>query len=180
MKPLTPISQVLTHVLNQKAPPISGRIVSAKSSRNIPDRRKIIGQEIIKLYTALSLDLVADIIDAKVALAVEDWAEVPTNWLRRTCARARKQCEWLPKTSEILSIYKSLRTLRRKRREALDKCRVARRPVLDEGPMTEATRVAFMRETYKRMGMDYDREKKKDALILELKTLRKTRRMETA
>jgi hypothetical protein len=151
-----------------------------KSSRNIHDRSKIIGQELIKLYTALSLDLISEIIDAKVALALEDWAEVPTNWLRRTCARARKQCEWLPKTSEILSIYRTLRTARRKRRERLQKRRDALRPAIEEGPMTEADRVAFMRDTYKRMGLDYDREKRKDALMLELQKLRINRRMETA
>ena len=178
MKPLTSISQILPNVLNQKTPPISGKIVSAKSSQSIPDRQKIIGREIIKLYTALSLDLIAEIIDAKVALAVTDWVDIPTNWLRRTCARARKQCEWLPKTSEILSIYRSLRTVRRKRRERLAKIREARRPAIDAGPMNETERLAFMRETYKRMGLDYDREKRKDALLLELQKLRTLRRME--
>lgn len=148
-------------------------------SPNIPDRQKIIGQEIIKLYTALSLDLVGDIIDAKVTLALQDWNDIPTNWIRRTCARARKQCEWLPKTSELILIFRTLRAKRRIKKDALEKLRRAR--ALEEGPMNDATRMDFMRDYCRRMGVDYDREKRREALKKELEERRAAhRRMEVA
>lgn len=131
------------------------------------DRRKIIGQEIIKLHTALSLDLVADIIDAKVALAMTDWQIVPTNWLRRTCAKARQQCEWVPKTSEILQIFQKLRNARRHRIDALNKDRERKR-LLEDGRMSDESREEFLRDAYRRMGKDYDREKKRERLFKEL------------
>lgn len=109
-----------------------------------------------------------------------DWADIPTNWLRRTCARARKQCEWVPKTSEILHIYRALRARRRFQKEALNKLREKRRPRIEEGPMDDATRTEFMRNSYKNMGLDYDREKRKEAVRAELNQYRKTRKMEAA
>lgn len=109
-----------------------------------------------------------------------DWADIPTHWLRRTCVRARKQCEWVPKNSEILHIFRALRARRRFQKDALQKLREKRRPQLEGGPMDDATRTEFLRTSYKAMGLDYDREKRKEALRAELTRHRNARKMEAA
>lgn len=147
-----------------------------KSFPSTPDRRKIIGQEIIKFHTALSLDLVADIIDAKVALAMTDWEDIPTHWLRRTCRRARKQCAWMPKPAEILNIWKGLRAQRRLRKNALAE-RHAKRALKAEARLpSEAERLEFMRQSFHNMGEDYDKVMRRDKLLKELNHKRRSGR----
>lgn len=105
-----------------------------------------------------------------------DWEDIPTHWLRRTCKRARKQCEWLPKPAEILTIWKGLRAQRRIRKNALAERRLKRARKAEERPPSEAERLEFMRQSFQNMGEDYDKVMRRDKLLEELKHKRQERR----
>lgn len=94
-----------------------------------------------------------------------DWQEIPTHWLRRTCARARRICEWIPKTSEIIRIFHALKNERREKIFALKKKRQAIVHRMSDDELS-----TFLRDAYRRMGRDYDKEKKRERLFKELQS----------
>lgn len=109
------------------------------------------------MLVALDMDLLG--LDERLALALTDWSDIPTNWIRRSCMRARKTCTFFPKPAEIIAAYKTAKEARHKRLKNLETIRDRKR--LPPPPMTEAQQDAFWRGMYAMAGMDYDLLKKR-------------------
>lgn len=129
----------------------------------------------MKFYVAFSMNPNETDLLGKVSLALVDWGEIPTHWLKRTCSQARRTCEYMPKPAQVIKAYRELWTDRRRRVTAVKQAR-ERRAILPEPKWSEEQREAIFREAYRNMGVDYNLLKRKRAFEEETRSQRMERK----